>query len=648
MKILNKIFEWYLTKNALPYWTVLAIDVFICYLSGLLVFWFYYHGAIEFSNLSLITATIFIFMTFVLIGFRVFKTYSGIIRYSSFVDLQRVGFAMFLSFAIAELVHYAISVWDTKPIFFNIKFVRLEGRQIAAMYLVATVGMVIFRIIVKTMYDLYLSPNRRIETLIYGIKEGGIGIANNICNDRSSRFSLKGFISHDNLYHNKTLLGEKIYSIDAKLEEVIKQKRIKVVLVSPIQVDKFRADTRLQDLLINANVKIYLTEHTKEWTGENDLEHVQFKEINIEDLLPRDEIIVDMDAIGNLLNGKCIMITGSAGSIGSEIVRQISIYKPDKLILIDQAETPQHDIRLMMHFDYPTIKVETIVANITNIDRMESIFKQYKPEYVFHAAAYKHVPMMENNPSESIQNNVWGTKVIADLSVKYGVKKFVMVSTDKAVNPTNVMGCSKRICEIYCQSLNTKTNQGKQAEKSTQFVTTRFGNVLGSNGSVIPLFEKQIKSGGPVTVTDPNIIRFFMLIPEACKLVLEAGTHGKGGEIFVFDMGKPVRIADLAKRMIKLSGAENVEIEYTGLRAGEKLYEEVLSTTENTLPSFHKKIRIAKVCEYYYDEVSKQIDELIALSHTYNDMAIVEKMKEIVPEYISNNSKYSVLDKKNE
>lgn len=646
MKILNKIFEWYLTKNALPYWTVLAIDIFICYLSGLLVFWFYYHGAIEFSNLSLITATIFIFMTFVLIGFRVFKTYSGIIRYSSFVDLQRVGFAMFLSFAIAELVHYAISIWDTKPIFFNIKFVRLEGRQIAAMYLVATVGMVIFRIIVKTMYDLYLSPNRKIETLIYGIKEGGIGIANNICNDRSSRFSLKGFISHDNLYHNKTLLGEKIYSIDAKLEEVIKQKRIKAVLVSPIQVDKFRADTRLQDLLINANVKIYLTEHTKEWTGENDLEHVQFKEINIEDLLPRDEIIVDMDAIGNLLNGKCIMITGSAGSIGSEIVRQISIYKPDKLILIDQAETPQHDIRLMMHFNYPTIKVETIVANITNIDRMESIFKQYKPEYVFHAAAYKHVPMMENNPSESIQNNVWGTKVIADLSVKYGVKKFVMVSTDKAVNPTNVMGCSKRICEIYCQSLNTKTNQGKQAEKSTQFVTTRFGNVLGSNGSVIPLFEKQIKSGGPVTVTDPNIIRFFMLIPEACKLVLEAGTHGKGGEIFVFDMGKPVKIADLAKRMIKLSGAKDIEIKYTGLRAGEKLYEEVLSTTENTLPSFHEKIRIAKVREYDYSEVSKQIDSLIALSHTYDDMAIVEKMKEIVPEYVSNNSKYSVLDKK--
>ena len=640
MKIIDKIFEWYFTKNALPYWVILAIDIFICYVSGILVFWFYYHGAVDFSNLSILTKTIFAYMVFALVGFRVFKTYSGIIRYSSFVDLQRVGLAMLLSLFIAEVMHYVMYSWD-------IKFVRFQGRQIAVMYLVATIGMVVFRILVKAIYDAYLSPNRKIETLIYGVKEGGIGIANNICNDRNTKFLLKGFISHDDLYSGKMLLGEKIYTINKQLEEVIKEKNIKAVLVSPIQVDKFRADTRLQDILINANVKIYLTEHTKEWTGENDLEHVQLKEINIEDLLPRDEIVVDMDAIGNLLNGKCIMITGSAGSIGSEIVRQISIYKPEKLILIDQAETPQHDIRLMMRFDYPNIKVETIVANITNLDRMESIFKQYKPEYVFHAAAYKHVPMMENNPSESIQNNVWGTKVIADLSVKYGVKKFVMVSTDKAVNPTNVMGCSKRICEIYCQSLNKKINQDSNKEKSTQFVTTRFGNVLGSNGSVIPLFEKQIKSGGPVTVTDPNIIRFFMLIPEACKLVLEAGTHGKGGEIFVFDMGKPVRIADLAKRMIKLSGAENVKIEYTGLRAGEKLYEEVLSTTENTQLSFHEKIRIAKVCEYDYNEVSKQIENLIALSHTYNDMAIVGKMKEIVPEYINNNSKYSVLDKTN-
>lgn len=638
MKIIDKIFQWYFTKNALPYWVVLAIDIFICYLSGILVFWFYYHGAVDFSNLSILTRTIFVYMVFALVGFRVFKTYSGIIRYSSFVDLQRVGLAMLLSLVIAEVMHYVMYSWD-------IKFVRFQGRQIAVMYLVATIGLVVFRILVKAIYDAYLNPNRRIRTLIYGVKEGGIGIANNICNDRNTNFMLKGFISHDDLYSGNTLMGEKIYTINDKLEEVIESNDIRAVLVSPMQVDRFRANTRLQDILINANVKIYLTEHTKEWTGENDLEHVQFKEINIEDLLPRDEIVVDMDAIGNLLNDKCIMITGSAGSIGSEIVRQISIYKPGKLILIDQAETPQHDIRLMMGFDYPDIKVETIVANITNLDRMETIFKQYKPEYVFHAAAYKHVPMMENNPSESIQNNVWGTKVIADLSVKYGVRKFVMVSTDKAVNPTNVMGCSKRICEIYCQSLNKKIDKESNKEVSTQFVTTRFGNVLGSNGSVIPLFEKQIKNGGPVIVTDPNIIRFFMLIPEACKLVLEAGTHGKGGEIFVFDMGKPVRIADLAKRMIKLSGAENIEIEYTGLRAGEKLYEEVLSTTENTLPSFHEKVRIAKVQEYDYDVVNQQIEQLLQISHTYDSMQIVKMMKSIVPEYVSNNSVYSVLDK---
>lgn len=638
MKIIDKIFQWYFTKNALPYWVVLAIDIFICYLSGILVFWFYYHGAVDFSNLSILTRTIFVYMVFALVGFRVFKTYSGIIRYSSFVDLQRVGLAMLLSLVIAEVMHYVMYSWD-------IKFVRFQGRQIAVMYLVATIGLVVFRILVKAIYDAYLNPNRRIRTLIYGVKEGGIGIANNICNDRNTNFMLKGFISHDDLYSGNTLMGEKIYTINDKLEEVIESNDIRAVLVSPMQVDRFRANTTLQDILINANVKIYLTEHTKEWTGENDLEHVQFKEINIEDLLPRDEIVVDMDAIGNLLNDKCIMITGSAGSIGSEIVRQISIYKPGKLILIDQAETPQHDIRLMMGFDYPNIKVETIVANITNLDRMETIFKQYKPEYVFHAAAYKHVPMMENNPSESIQNNVWGTKVIADLSVKYGVRKFVMVSTDKAVNPTNVMGCSKRICEIYCQSLNKKIDKESNKEVSTQFVTTRFGNVLGSNGSVIPLFEKQIKNGGPVTVTDPNIIRFFMLIPEACKLVLEAGTHGKGGEIFVFDMGKPVRIADLAKRMIKLSGAENIEIEYTGLRAGEKLYEEVLNTTENTLPSFHEKVRIAKVQEYDYDVVNQQIEQLLQISRTYDSMQIVKMMKSIVPEYVSNNSIYSVLDK---
>ncbi|MBW4758248.1 polysaccharide biosynthesis protein [Prevotella histicola] len=639
MKIIQKLLNWYLSINALPYWVVLVVDSLICYLSGIFVFWMYYHGAIAWENMVLLTKTIFMYMVFNLIGFRLFRTYSGIIRYSSFVDLQRVALAMVLSLSIAEVMHYVIYHW-------NLEFVRLEGRQIAAMYLVATIGMMLFRILVKSLYDVIFNTDKGLRTLIYGVKDGGVGLAKTIRSEQKSNFQLKGFIAHDPTLGGRILMGEKVYMANEDLAKYIKALKIQAVLVSPLQNDKFRNDLKLQDTLLNLGVRIFMSSGEKEWNQNDDYTKVQLKEISIEDLLPRDQIHVDMDSIGNLLRGKKIMITGSAGSIGSEMVRQIAVYNPAELILIDQAETPQHNIRLMMHFEWPNIKAHTIVANISNEERMDKIFNTYRPDYVFHAAAYKHVPMMENNPSESIQNNILGTKIIADLSVKYDVKKFVMISTDKAVNPTNVMGCSKRICEIYCQSLNKMINEHAGDKPVTQFVTTRFGNVLGSNGSVIPLFEKQIKNGGPVTVTDPNIIRFFMLIPEACKLVLEAGTHGSGGEIFVFDMGKPVKIADLAKRMIKLSGAKDIEIKYTGLRAGEKLYEEVLSTTENTLPSFHEKIRIAKVREYDYNEVSKQIDSLIALSHTYDDMAIVEKMKEIVPEYVSNNSKYSVLDKK--
>lgn len=638
MKVIEKLWNWYLSANALPYWVILAIDIFICYFSGLFVFWLYSHGALVWSYIALFSKTILIYMIFNLIGFRIFHTYSGIIRYSSFVDLQRVGLAMLSSLIVAEAMHYVIYYWD-------LDFIRLQGRQIAAMYLVATIGMMLFRIVVKSLYDVLFNTGGGMRTLIYGVKDGGIGLAKSIRSSKPNKFTLKGFIAHDSTFKGRILMGEKVYIVDDDLAEIIRELKIKAVLVSPLQNEHFRDDQKLQDVLLSQGVQIFMSEGEKEWSQDDDYSNVQLKEISIEDLLPRDQIRVDMDSIGALLRGKKIMITGSAGSIGSEMVRQIAIYNPAELILIDQAETPQHNIRLMMHFEWPNITAHTIVASIANADRMDKIFQTYKPDYVFHAAAYKHVPMMENNPSESIQNNVWGTKVIADLSVKYGVKKFVMISTDKAVNPTNVMGCSKRICEIYCQSLNKMINEQANGKPVTQFVTTRFGNVLGSNGSVIPLFEKQIKAGGPVTVTDPKIIRFFMLIPEACKLVLEAGTHGSGGEIFVFDMGKPVKIADLAKRMIKLSGAKNVEIKYTGLRAGEKLYEEVLSTTENTLPSFHEKIRIAKVREYDFKEVEAQINSLISLSHTYDDMAIVEKMKEIVPEYVSNNSKYTILDK---
>ena len=642
---LTKLTDWYFTKRALPYWTILLIDCLICYLSGIFVFWLYYRGAVTLGNLGLLTKTVIVYMMFNLIGFRLFRTYLGIIRYSSFVDLMHVACAMGVSLIIAEVMHYGIYYWD-------LRFVRLQGRQIAAMYMIATIGMMIFRVLVKTIYDVIYSTDTGKRTLIYGVLDGGIGLAKNIRNEKPTRFLLRGFISHDNHYDHHRLLGVAVYPGDNSLVQVIKDNRIEAVLVSPLQVERFRSDVKLQDLLISNGVHIYMEETVRHYGEDDEQGHnkTQLKEVNVEDLLPREQIQVDMDAIGAMLRGQVIMITGAAGSIGSEMVRQVASYKPSNLLLVDMAETPQHDIRLMMHDQYPDVPCETVVASIANEGRMEALFRKYRPKYVFHAAAYKHVPMMENNPSESVQNNIKGTKVIADLCVKYGASKMVMISTDKAVNPTNVMGCSKRICEIYCQSLNKAVAEGKMRQANgevavTQFVTTRFGNVLGSNGSVIPLFEQQIKEGGPVTVTDPNIIRFFMLIPEACKLVLEAGTHGKGGEIFVFDMGKPVRIVDLARRMILLSGVKGVEIKFTGLRAGEKLYEEVLSNTENTLPSFHPKIRVAKVREYDYNMVNREIEELIDISKSYDDMAIVKKMKDIVPEYKSNNSVYSVLDK---
>ena len=429
----------------------------------------------------------------------------------------------------------------------------------------------------------------------------------------------------------------------------MREEEASILMVSPLQTVHFREQETLINNLIAEGIKIMmLPASAKEWDGKSELRYSQLHEVDIEDLLPRDKIEVDMLAIGRQLNASRILITGAAGSIGSEMVRQVTRFEPKEMILIDQAETPMHDIRRMMTENYPNISCHTIVASITNQTFMENIFRRFKPEYVFHAAAYKHVPMMEDNPAMAVQNNVLGTRIIADLAVKYGTKKFVMISTDKAVNPTNVMGCSKRICEIYCQALNKAVEEKKKANEDyqpcTQFVTTRFGNVLGSNGSVIPIFKEQIAKGGPVTVTHPDIIRYFMLIPEACKLVLEAGTMGKGGEIFVFDMGKPVRIADLAQRMITLSGAKNCEIQYTGLRDGEKLYEEVLNDAEHTLPTVHPKIMVAKVREYDYEKVCQDEERLLEASYTNDDMSIVKIMKEIVPEFKSRHSKYEALD----
>ena len=654
--VVNKILNWYFKRESLPYWCLLLADTVIVFLSTIFAFWIFEKTQLLFNERFDVIFTALFYAALSLISSKVFRTYSGVVRYSSFVDLMRVFYAFLLNVVLAVIIstilqHFGITL-----------IAALTQTQTVIAFIIAMLCMWGMRILVKALYDIAVTDKKAMRVLIYGALSGGVGLAKNIRSQRPPKFRLRGFISHDKRAKHIELMGEKVYNVDDdNLAAIIKRDKIEAILVSPLRVTEFRENQELQDMLIANGCKIFMAQQAKEASikdgqlTEEDIQGMQLKEVSVEDLLPRSEIKVDMKSVGELLTGKRVLITGSAGSIGSEMVRQIAIFKPEKMMLIDQAETPEHDIRLMMANQYPDIKAETVVTSICRQDRMEHIFSEFKPDYVFHAAAYKHVPMMEDNPSEAVENNILGTKIIADLSVKYGVKKFVMVSTDKAVNPTNVMGCSKRICEIYVQSLNSELRKrnkkkiqsdGPEFMNYTQFVTTRFGNVLGSNGSVIPLFREQIKKGGPVTVTDERIVRFFMLIPEACKLVLEAGTKGNGGEIFVFDMGKPVKIAELAKRMIALSGAKNVKIEFTGLREGEKLYEEVLNELEGTKPTFHEKIRIAEVREYEYSEVNRQIEELVSIAKHFDNMATVKKMKEIVPEYKSNNSVYEILDKK--
>lgn len=641
MLSIRKIVDSYFSKRTFPYWCVLLLDSAILFLSGVFVYWCFNRGTALQLNFWPLTHLMLLCVGVHFIFFAIFRTYSGIIRYSSFNDLIRVALAMGCSALAVIAVHFFTNSCPSRV------FAHVQVRHILIAEAIATGLMWLLRVSIKWVYDTYFRTEGAKNVFIYGIRDGGIGLAKAIRSEKPMRYCLRGFISHDPaLGANGTrLMGEPVYEVDASLPDVIRRNGIAAVLIAPGRIGKFRNDTALQDYILQSGARIFSANNVVDTEHDAIKGAPTLKEVSIEDLLPRDEICVDLESVAESLRGKRILITGSAGSIGSEIVRQVASFAPSKMMLIDSAETPQHDIRRMMAHDFPSVPCATVVTSITKADRMENIFKTFLPEYVFHAAAYKHVPMMEDNPCESIQNNVLGTKILADLSVKYGVRRFVMVSTDKAVNPTNVMGCSKRICEVYVQSLNKAERDGV-VKGQTQFITTRFGNVLGSNGSVIPIFERQIKAGGPVTVTDPNIIRYFMLIPEACELVLEAGTKGEGGEIFVFDMGKPVRIADLARRMIELSGAKGVEIKYTGLRDGEKLYEEVLSESEATKPSFHEKIRIACVREYDWSDVSREIDALIAQSHTYDDMAVVASMKRLVPEYISNHSKYTVLDHK--
>lgn len=638
MSLFQKISKWIFSRGALPYWCILVYDSITVVASGYFVYYLQHGFQNLVENISRVSLGIGLCFAVYMIAFILFHTFNGVLRFSSFIDLRRVAYSTFTaSFAVCVLhqvqVKCGLTPYLLIPRFFS-------GVQI---FITATMFMWALRIMVKILHDNYGKSDDTPNVFIYGCMQGGVALAKSVRSQSPSRYTVTGFISVDKAMISSRLLGEKVYYDDDSIVETMLQKKVKALMVSPLQTERFTHRTSLINALIAAKIKIMMMPSAEEWNGKSPLSHTQLHEVDIEDLLPRDKIEVDMNAIKDMLTGRRILITGAAGSIGSEMARQVATFAPAELVLVDQAETPMHDVRLYMARNHSDLKVWTIVGSITNQSQMEDIFSAHKPEFVFHAAAYKHVPMMEDNPAMAVQNNVYGTRVIADLAVKYGTKKFVMISTDKAVNPTNVMGCSKRICEIYCQSLN-KAIQDGEVKGITQFVTTRFGNVLGSNGSVIPLFKEQIRKGGPVTVTHKDIIRFFMLIPEACRLVLEAGTMGNGGEIFVFDMGEPVRIADLAQRMIDLSGAKNIEIKFTGLRDGEKLYEEVLNDAEQTKPTVHPKIKVAAVREYSYELALQNEKDLYEISLNYDDMAIVKKMKEIVPEYKSRHSKYEVLD----
>lgn len=663
---IHKLTNWYFSKGALPYWCVLVLDSLAIVMAGMLAVYFCMGGSIvAFHFWKIVMMWVFV-LPFFMIGMRLFHTYSGVIRYSSFTDLMRVG-AAFLIGTILTAVFFIVmpgEIESSLPLF----------RVLCIFFALSAIFACGIRIAAKYLYDTGLRDSSTQKVFIYGVQEGGVALAKSMRNEQPRRYLLSGFMTDEREMIGKYLLNVKVHEANLDVIEEMKEKKANILFVSPICSERFRENETLVNALMKAGIKMMMLPAAETWDGKSSLQHSQLHEVDIEDLLPRDKIEVDLKAIEEFLCGKRILITGAAGSIGNEIVHQVASFGPSELVLVDQAETPMHDVRRYMAVNYPEIKCLTVVTSIANAEHMEILFHDHRPEYVFHAAAYKHVPMMEDNPAVAVQNNIYGTRVIADLAVKYGTKKFVMISTDKAVNPTNVMGCSKRICEIYCQALNNAIQENNksldlnmdaearldinyysdsaklvQADGSpavTQFITTRFGNVLGSNGSVIPIFREQIKKGGPVTVTDPEIKRYFMLIPEACQLVLEAGTKGKGGEIFVFDMGKQVRIVDLAQRMIDLSGAKEVRIQFIGLRDGEKKFEEPLSDEEDTKPSIHPKIKVAAVREYPYEQALKNEEELYKLSFTFDDMKIVAKMKEIVPEYKSQHSKYEELDKR--
>ena len=628
---MHKLLE-YFWKYNLPRWSILLIDLFICAFSLTLAFFLRFNfksiPQSELENFPLIYSVV---LTVRLVSFIISKTYKGVVRYTGSKDASRI----FLVVFSGSVVLYVVNIFTRQLM---LGYYLIPHSVIIIDALVTVFIMISSRLAVKAIYFENKNPEKqKTQVVIYGAGESGIITKRTLDRDAAVRYKVVGFIDDDEKKKGRSLEGVFVYPT-YKLTELIKEYEVESVIISIQHLSPQKKNVVI-DQCLQLGVKVLNVPPVAKWIN-GELSFNQIKVINIEELLEREPIKLDNVLIHEQLNQKVVLITGAAGSIGSELARQCAKFNPMLLVLLDQAESPLYELELefIEHASY--CKYEVVIGDVRNKERMHNVFNTFKPHIVFHAAAYKHVPMMENNPSESILTNILGTKTIADLAVDFGVQKFVMVSTDKAVNPTNVMGASKRIAEIYIQSL------GKQFQ--TKFITTRFGNVLGSNGSVIPRFKKQIEQGGPITITHPEITRFFMTIPEACQLVLEAGSMGMGGEIFVFDMGKSVKIVDLARKMIKLSGLKedtDIKIIYTGLRPGEKLYEELLASSENTLPTHHQQILIGKVREYEFAEVKRFIDELILLFNSQNNQLIVSKMKEIVPEFVSNNSVFQTLDK---
>lgn len=616
----------------LPRWSILFIDTFVCALALSLAFFirFYFDSVMSVQDKQNLPYDFLIVLSIRFISFYISKTYKGVVRYTSTRDTMRI-FVVILS---GSFLLFALNIISLNYI---LGYYFIPNSVIIIDALVSLFVMITSRLAVKALYSEIKNPTKeKINVLIYGAGEAGIITKRTLDRDAAIKYKAVAFIDADEDKLGRSIEGVFIFP-QSKMPELIKEYEIELVIIA-IQKISSQKKNEITDLCLENNVKVLTVPPVTNWIN-GELSFNQIKSIKIEDLLERDPIKLDDLAISAQLKNKVVLITGAAGSIGSELARQCANYSPKKIYLLDQAESPLHELELEFNEKFKDTAFEVVIADIRNIERLKHVFNSFQPQIVFHAAAYKHVPMMENNPSESIFTNILGTKNTADLANEFKVERFVFVSTDKAVNPTNVMGASKRIAEIYIQSLGKKSQ--------TKFITTRFGNVLGSNGSVIPRFKKQIEEGGPITITHPDITRYFMTIPEASQLVLEAGSIGKGGEIFVFNMGKSVKILDLVRKMILLSGLKenrDIKIIFTGLRPGEKLFEELLADTENTLPTHHDQILIGKVREYDYEEVKNIINELIKLFNTQNNELIVQRMKDLVPEFKSNNSVFQKLD----